>query len=147
MFNAKLKCLSGEYQVRTRYQHNPAARDPTLRTHLNYVTHLDEAPFQPPIQQPRRVYRDTTGNYVYKNPIENLEGTAAALQDIKPEIAQHPSIAYAQLLCTKALVQQSKATSSQGKLASKAVACKSVVDTSNDVRGKSHQNIHSKPPS
>jgi hypothetical protein len=50
------------------------------------------------------IYKDTDGNYIYMTPVENLKGAAAALDDVEPEIANHPVVAHAKLLCSKALV-------------------------------------------
>jgi hypothetical protein len=122
--NDRLKHMSEEYRTYTKAQHNPAAADPTIRRRLNVISPSGAIPFVPP--QPTGVYKDSDGDYVYKMPLENIQGAALALQEVDSTVRSNPIVAYAAILCGKALAQQHRATSS-GRIASKPVPRKSVI--------------------
>jgi hypothetical protein len=133
VLNERLNYLASEYRSKGKAQHNPAAADPDIRKRLN----MGAMPFVP--TQPSGVYRDSAGDYVYKTPLQNMQAAAAALHEAEPAIKNHPAVAYTSLLCSKALVQQHKATSST-KLVSKPVPSKGVINISG------HDGPHGKNP-
>jgi hypothetical protein len=123
VLNERLNYLASEYRSKGKAQHNPAAADPDIHKRLN----MGAMPFVP--TQPSGVYRDSVGDYVYKTPLQNMQAAAAALHEAKPAIKNHPAVAYASLLCSKALVQQHKAMSS-ANLVSKLLPSKRVINIS-----------------
>jgi hypothetical protein len=67
--------------------------DPAILRRLKMISPLGATPFVPP--QPTGVYKDSAGDYVYKMPLENIQGAAIALQEADPAVKSHPAVAYA----------------------------------------------------
>jgi hypothetical protein len=128
---AKVKTLSAEYEKYARHQSFPAARDPAIRRRLN----TEDRPCNDPPIPPSGVYKDSDGNYVYATPVDNVKAAIATLAN-DPSLADHPSVVHAKILAAKAINQQYRATSSQGKLATSAARCRTVYDLSDKDKGK-----------